>query len=347
MPLIKVTEDLVLTTLIRSPALSIAELTEKLGVSEQTIRRHLARLSETGAVSRQTVVAPGWLGLKFLMTFLLQVEDRCLTAVADGLAAADEIHYASIAVGGFDLIAQGHFHSNAHLIEFIEHGLGQLGGIRAVERVRHLRMIKLAFGVETPIERLAVARQPAGPRYERFVLADRNGHGAPAMPDDAVDEALIRAIGSGTRPATRRLAEELGLSESTITRRLAKLTAQGAIVDLLILHPDRLGFPLGVSFFFRAHPHQFEETVAALAALPELTALSQVAGESDLAATGYFQSDEHLAEFLAGDLSAIRGLAARRVSPIIRTVKSLYGGVPVLPPDALLRPRPLLSVPLL
>jgi Lrp/AsnC family transcriptional regulator for asnA, asnC and gidA len=300
-----------------------------------------------GALSRRTVVAPGWLGLTFLITFLIKVDSRSLFAVADGLAATREIHRVSLVLGRFDLLAQGHFRSNAHLLDFSVHGLGRIEGVRGVERVRHLRTMKLAFGVESPIDRRVEGTEGGPSRFEQFELADRDGHSAPEQPDDAVDEALIRAVGSGTRPATRDLAEDLGVSESTVIRRLARLAARGAIVDLLILHPERLGFTLPVNFLFRAQPQQIEDTVAALAGLRDITALSVVAGEYDLEGMGYFQSDEHLFEFLTSDLSRVPGLVSRSALPILETRKTLYGGVPVLPPDALDRLRPLSSITLI
>src|SRR5262249_36354754 len=133
---------------------------------------------------------------------------------------------------------------------------------------------------------------------------------------------------------TREIARALGLSESAVTRRLAKLMAAGAVAEHTILHPEQLGFPLAVHFLFPGDPPRLEGGLRALAAPPEPAHLPRIAGESDLAATGHFRSDQHLVAFLTEALGKVPGIERRRVSPFLRTLKSLYGGIPILPGDA-------------
>jgi DNA-binding Lrp family transcriptional regulator len=334
MPVKKLSSERLIAALANAPTSSVADMAKDLGVSEPTIRRHLARLAESGAVARKTIVAPARLGIKIQMVFLIQVESKHLMAVAEAFAHMPAVHYVSIAASNFDLVIGAYFRSEAHLLDFLVHELGQQEGIRSAEKIQTLRVLKAAFGA-VPYAR-AEAGRPRLPAAESRSLATiLPENGTPDEPaSDAIDDAIVGMIAYGEQPSTREIARTLGLSESAITRRLAKLMAAGAIAEHTILHPEQLGFPLAVHFLFRVDPRRLEATIRDLVALPELTYVTLIAGESDLAATGHFRSDQHLVAFLTEALGKIPGIERRRVSPFLKTLKTLYGGIPILPGDA-------------
>ncbi len=61
------------------------------------------------------------------------------------------------------------------------------------------------------------------------------------------DRAVLRAVQEDADATVRELAERLGMSPSTVSRRLAELEQVGAIHRrVALLDPDRVGFPVCV-----------------------------------------------------------------------------------------------------
>lgn len=334
MPVKKISSEHLIAALASAPASSVADMARELAVSEPTIRRHLARLTESGAVARKTIVAPGRLGIKIQMVFLIQVESKHLMAVAEAFTRMPVVHFVSIAASNFDLVVGAYFRSEIHLLDFLVNDLGQQDGIQYAAKIRTLRVLKAAFGAVPSANKQAAQPKMPALGHRSLTTIRPEDTSVDDFASDSIDDAIVGMIAYGEEPSTRELARTLGLSESAITRRLAKLMAEGAIAEHTILHPEQLGFPLAVHFLFRVDARRLDETIRQLVALPELTYVTLIAGESDLAATGHFRSDQHLVAFLTQALGQISGIERRRVSPFLKTLKTLYGGIPIMPGDA-------------
>lgn len=64
---------------------------------------------------------------------------------------------------------------------------------------------------------------------------------------DDFDRALLARLQVNNQASARELAEQIGLSESAVLRRLRRLRRNGAIVaDVSIVHPAVLGTPLTI-----------------------------------------------------------------------------------------------------
>jgi DNA-binding Lrp family transcriptional regulator len=336
MPVVKITDERLVAALVDAPSSSVAELAEALDVSEVTIRRHFARLSQSGALTRKTVVAPSRLGIKVQMVFLIRVENRHVMSVAEALTRMEAVHYVSIATGDFDLIVGAQFRSEEDLLEFLVGELGPLEGIQSTEKIRVLRVLKAAFGAVPHLRIDPFGEEAANSSAPDLAELTMAGKETEAEVLDAADETILRLIARDDQIPTKALAKALNLSDSSITRRIAKLFAAGVLVEHTILHPERLGYPLTVHFLFRIDPGRMAGTIRALMALPELTYLALIAGENEVAAKGHFRSDAHLVAFLMERLGQVPGIEKWRLSPYLKTIKTLYGGVPIMPVGSLL-----------
>jgi Lrp/AsnC family transcriptional regulator for asnA, asnC and gidA len=106
---------------------SYAALGKAVGLSEAAVRQRVQRLLESGVMQIVAVTDP--LSLGFFRQAMIGVKCQGdLKAVADILAAMEEIDYVVITAGSFDLLAEIVCESDDHLLEL-------LGRIRAVPTV--------------------------------------------------------------------------------------------------------------------------------------------------------------------------------------------------------------------
>jgi Lrp/AsnC family transcriptional regulator for asnA, asnC and gidA len=106
---------------------SYAALGKAVGLSEAAVRQRVQRLLESGVMQIVAVTDP--LSLGFLRQAMIGVNcEGDLEAVADVLAAMEEIDYVVITAGSFDLLAEIVCESDHHL-------LGLLGRIRAIPTI--------------------------------------------------------------------------------------------------------------------------------------------------------------------------------------------------------------------
>ena len=90
------------------------------------------------------------------------------------------------------------------------------------------------------------------------------------------DRAVLRAIQDDADATVRELAERLGMSPSTVSRRITELEQVGAILRrVALLDPDKVGFPVCVFVFINLVDHsketrrQFEALVTGTAEVLE------------------------------------------------------------------------------
>jgi DNA-binding Lrp family transcriptional regulator len=115
--------------------------------------------------------------------------------------------------------------------------------------------------------------------------SDESSDSIAAMLQDATDRALIALLRTNARAATADLARQLGIARTTVVARLQRLERSGAIVGYTVrLGQDeaqpRVMAHVGIS----VEPKRSREVVLRLQAIPELTQLYTVSGESDLIA---------------------------------------------------------------
>lgn len=90
------------------------------------------------------------------------------------------------------------------------------------------------------------------------------------------DRSVLRAIQDDADATVRELAERLGMSPSTVSRRITELEQVGAIRRrVALLDPDKVGFPVCVFVFINLVDHsketrrQFEALVTGTAEVLE------------------------------------------------------------------------------
>ena len=124
-----------------------AEIARKLGVSEGTVRRRVARLIQE-ALIRVTAV-PNIEKMGYAATALVGVQTRPGWAddVAEVLARLDEVHYAAVTTGAFDVFIWIGLESAQRLGDFLHTKLAPVEGVQRTETFVNLAIKKRTYGV--------------------------------------------------------------------------------------------------------------------------------------------------------------------------------------------------------
>ncbi|NYE94710.1 Lrp/AsnC family transcriptional regulator for asnA, asnC and gidA [Psychromicrobium silvestre] len=101
---------------------------------------------------------------------------------------------------------------------------------------------------------------------------------------DALDARIVRLYTLEPRISVLEASRQLGIARATVSSRLEKLQASGAIRSWApSLDPGSFGYPvLAFCFLTIEQPHGHDRVVDALVDIPEIIEVHTVSGESDL-----------------------------------------------------------------
>ncbi len=126
------------------------ELARRLGVSEGTVRRRLAKLLKGGVIRVVAVAEPERLGYHTSAFIGLQVDPAQVEEVATKLAALAETEQVAITTGRYDIFIWVNLESAAALTAFLHRKIGTVEGVRRTETFISLDTRKRAPGPGIP-----------------------------------------------------------------------------------------------------------------------------------------------------------------------------------------------------
>ena len=119
---------------------TFAEMSEAAGMSHAATRDRVLALMAAGAVTVQTIVSPGVLGVKGYAGLLVEV-DGPAEPVAEAIAAMADITLVARVLGRFDVIAEASYRDEAHLAELLDN-VHATDGVGRVEAFVYLVVVK-------------------------------------------------------------------------------------------------------------------------------------------------------------------------------------------------------------
>lgn len=122
------------------------ELAKQLGVSEGTIRRRFRSLISDNIIRVVAVPDPAKLGRGTTALVGLQVDPAQVDPVAVQLAQLEEVHYAAITTGAYDIFVWVALPSPEELAVFLRSRIGAIPGVRRTETFVNLSIKKNPAG---------------------------------------------------------------------------------------------------------------------------------------------------------------------------------------------------------
>jgi Lrp/AsnC family transcriptional regulator for asnA, asnC and gidA len=124
---------------------------------------------------------------------------------------------------------------------------------------------------------------------------------------DELDQAIVAQLMEDGRRPYRVIARSLGVPESTVRFRAARLTRAGALHIVAMPDPMRLGYDILAMLLLRATPSAVPAAIELLRALPQVQYLSSGTGRANLLLQIVCKDTEDLQGLLA-EIGKIDGI---------------------------------------
>jgi Lrp/AsnC family transcriptional regulator for asnA, asnC and gidA len=153
--------------------------------------------------------------------------------------------------------------------------------------------------------------------------AQNDAGGASGTLLDAPNRAIIEALQRDGRQPYGAIAEEVGLSEAAVRRRVQRLRESGIMQIVAVTDPLQLGFTrqamIGVSV--EGDVRRVAEKVSSL---PEVDYVVMCAGSFDLLVEIVCEDDERLLQVLNDSVRSIPGVRATETFLYLKLAKQTY-----------------------
>ena len=123
---------------------SYATLAKAVGLSEPAVRQRVQKLLDNGVMQIVAVTDPLMLG--FARQAMIGIRaDGDLRAIADQLAALEEIDYVVICTGSFDLLVELVVSDDEQLLDILNDAIRSIPGVRDTEVFVYLKLVKQTY----------------------------------------------------------------------------------------------------------------------------------------------------------------------------------------------------------
>lgn len=141
---------------------------------------------------------------------------------------------------------------------------------------------------------------------------------------DDTDRAIVAHLQyDGRRPFTE-IADDLGLSEGAVRRRVKQLVDTGVLQIVGIVEPQYLDWQAAAMIGLTVQTGQIEAAAQEIAQFPEVTYLFMASGGYDLFVEVYCRDRNHFASFLSERLQQVQGVERTETFMILKMYKLSY-----------------------
>lgn len=130
------------------------ELARRVASTEATVRRRTQRLVESGVMRIVAVVSPFDLGYQVMAILGIRLDRNHAGTVGDALSEMSEVRFAGLTLGTYDVVAEVWLDDVNALLDFIPARISGLPGVRHVEPIQIVRLLKYSYdwGVQPSAE---------------------------------------------------------------------------------------------------------------------------------------------------------------------------------------------------
>ncbi len=154
---------------------------------------------------------------------------------------------------------------------------------------------------------------------------------------DKTDQAIISLLQYDGRMPYTKIAQQIGITEGGVRRRVKNLIKKGKLQVVGIVEPHELGWNEAGMIGIKVQTNLIKAVAREIAQLPEVTYLFQTAGEFDLFVEVYCKDREHFVAFLNDKLQQINGVERTHTFLILEMYKLSYRWGESEPPRQVLR----------
>jgi Lrp/AsnC family transcriptional regulator for asnA, asnC and gidA len=141
---------------------------------------------------------------------------------------------------------------------------------------------------------------------------------------DDTDRAIVGHLQYDGRMAFTEIAEQVGLSEGTVRRRVKQMTDAGLLQIVGIVEPQLLEWNAAGMIGVTVQAGEVDTAAQQIAQFPEVTYLFMSSGGFDLFVEVYCRDREHFVSFLSDRLQKVPGIQRTETFMILKMYKLSY-----------------------
>ena len=299
------------------PRATWGQIGAAVAASETTVLRRVQCLRENGVLVILGAPDPLRCGIGQPVLVQFRTSPGGAARIARVLAERADVRFVALLTGRSDVICEFIAPNHRYLSQVLLYELPDTGEILSTTTEVVLRTFKTGDQWSRKLLTFGGASAFVDER-ERF---KRDGK-TPKM--DHLDMSLIAGFGSDGRRSYADLSQELGLSETTIARRVNALVADRRMYFVTLVDPRSLGFELEVLLHLRVDLSALESLANALAGRPEVRYISATTGYSDLACEAVFRDTDALYDFITQTLGPLKGIHEVEAAIELETIKRAF-----------------------
>lgn len=142
---------------------------------------------------------------------------------------------------------------------------------------------------------------------------------------DELDRRLITELTKDARQSSAELSRKLGVSETTVRRRIQHLEKQGIITFTAILNPSKLGYSIIAIIALEVDLGSIDKISESLSLAPNVRYVSLCTGNHDIFIGTWFHSSRELTEFVKDYLAKVPGIRKSETFVILDVKKDEIG----------------------
>jgi Lrp/AsnC family transcriptional regulator, regulator for asnA, asnC and gidA len=160
-------------------------------------------------------------------------------------------------------------------------------------------------------------------RDESEPLAGAN-HRREGSSIDHLDHQILRILRTDGRTSNVEIARQLGVTETTVRKRIATLLADELVEIVAVPTPKLAGLNVSAIIGISVHLTHLKAVTEALVSRPEVRYCGVSTGRYDVMIEAFFASNEHVMEFATEVLGAMPGISDVETSLILKIEKFSY-----------------------
>ena len=145
-----------------------------------------------------------------------------------------------------------------------------------------------------------------------------------SSPLDTTDREIIRALQSNGRTSNTEIGRALGLTETTIRKRIARLIDEGLVNIVAVPTPRAVGMTTSAIIGVSVQLGNLDTVSQELSRCSEVRYLGLSTGRYDNILEAFFSDPEHLLAFVSDKLGALPEVSSVETSIILRVDKFSY-----------------------
>jgi len=138
---------------------------------------------------------------------------------------------------------------------------------------------------------------------------------------DETDKQIVRLLCVNGRASNVEIAKVIGVTETTVRKRVARLLSTGAVEIVAIPSPALAGLNLSAIIGITAEITAVKSICKKLAAIPEVRYCGYSTGRHDPIIEAFFSDHSHVLSFTTDVLGAMEGITHVETSVILKIEK--------------------------